>query len=242
MTIILAIAGLLVSFPFRAVAAEAEKAPPAAAEPQSPVAPARTPLDAVGLYLDGFHFKSGDMKQQMEAHHYCSQLHEDLTQCIIYDGNGPDARLMGIEYVITEKLFKSLPMDERKMWHSHHYEVKAGQLAAPGLSPEAEHDLMEKLITTYGKTWHTWGADHLHGDVPLGYPDLMMGFTADGQADPALAEARDKRFGISTKAMVQSRKDIPTPELVPGANAWETGDVVQLKLVPLQATTHGSHK
>ncbi|KAL5526484.1 hypothetical protein ACEPAF_8207 [Sanghuangporus sanghuang] len=43
----------------------------------------------------------------------------DLLQCIVYDDAGPNARLMGIEYVIIEKVFNSLPQDEKSYWHSH---------------------------------------------------------------------------------------------------------------------------
>lgn len=29
------------------------------------------------------------------------------------------ARLIGIEYIITERLFRELPEEEKKYWHSH---------------------------------------------------------------------------------------------------------------------------
>ena len=212
--------GLMIGYTSRATAAEPQKAPSAG----------KTPLEAVGVYLDGFHFRNGELHEQVEAHHYCTSLSEDLIQCIVYDGNGSDARLMGIEYVISEKYFKTLPADEKKLWHSHHYEVKAGQLAAPNLSDSAEHELMAKLVSTYGKTWHTWRMDQMDKSLPLGFPELMMGFTADGQADQDLLEERDKRFGISTQAKAKERADIPMPTLQPGANAWEKGEVMQLEL------------
>jgi hypothetical protein len=36
--------------------------------------------------------------------------------------------MTGIEYVITEKLFETLPMEERRYWHSHKHEVESGML------------------------------------------------------------------------------------------------------------------
>lgn len=190
----------------------------------------KAPLDAVNVYLDGFHFHSGDMSQQIEAHHYCSQLNEDFIQCIIYNGNGKDALLMGVEYVISRKLFEGLPEDEKKLWHSHVYETKSGQLIAPGLPRAAEHALMEKLVSTYGKTWHTWNLHHSDQGLPLGIPELMMGFTAEGQANPALVQARDKQFGINTETVRRDREDIPAPSILPGADAWQDGIIPQLKL------------
>jgi hypothetical protein len=46
-----------------------------------------------------------DMTRQVHAHHFCSHVNEDFRQCIIYDSPNPDARLIGIEYIISEKLF-----------------------------------------------------------------------------------------------------------------------------------------
>jgi hypothetical protein len=193
----------------------------------------KDPIDAVAVYLDAFHFPNGDISRQMEAHHYCTQINEDFTQCILYSGNGEDALLIGIEYVISKKLFETLPMEERKLWHSHHYEVKSGQLIAPGLPQIAQHELMEKLVSTYGKTWHTWHMDHLDSNLPLGYPELMMGFTADGQADPKLVLKRDQMFGVSTEDNRKDREDIPMPTVLQGANAWEQGEIFQLRLMQI---------
>lgn len=187
----------------------------------------RPPIDALNAYLDGFHFYNGHMAAQMEAHHYCSVLNEEVIQCVIYDGNVKDAKLMGVEYIISDKLFATLPAAEKALWHSHAHEVKSGQLIAPGLPAPAEHALMEKLAHTYGKTWHTWHTD-LNKDLPLGVPQLMMGFTADGQVDPALVRARDKRLGVDSEAQKKARRDIPTPSVDPGADAWRKGNVYQI--------------
>ena len=46
-----------------------------------------------------------------------------VRQCIIYDSDKPNARLIGIEYIISRRLFNSLPDEEKPMWHSHMYEV-----------------------------------------------------------------------------------------------------------------------
>jgi hypothetical protein len=58
----------------------------------------------------------------------------------------------------------------------------------------------------------------------------MMGFTADGQARPELVEKRDQALGVSTAAKKAARADIPDTPILPGADAWQDGNVVQLKL------------
>jgi hypothetical protein len=198
----------------------------------------KTPIDQIHMYLYGLHFYNGDMTRQVEAHHYCIQSNEDFSQCVIFSGNGKDAKLIGIEYIISAKLFATLPEDERRLWHSHDYEVKSGLLTTPGLPDAAEHALMEKFVTTYGKTFHTWQVDR--GDeLPLGPPQVMMGFTKDGQVKPELVQDRDRRFHISTDEKKKQRSDIPQPKLIPGANAWQEGKVLQLEL-KVSAETKGA--
>lgn len=192
------------------------------------------PLKAIHAHVCGFHFNSGDMKRQVIAHHYCSHLSEDVLQCVIYDSDKKDAKLIGIEYIISAELFATLPEEEKRLWHSHVHEVKSGQLIAPRIPEAAEKELMKDLVGTYGKTWHTWQVDR--GDkLPLGIPQLMMGFTADGQADAALVTARDKGYKISSEEKKKDRADIPAPEILPGADGWKSGTAVQLEAKSVDA-------
>ncbi len=198
----------------------------------------KPPIDAINAYLDGFHFYNGRPQNQMEAHHYCSILNEDVTQCVVYDGNVGDAKLMGVEYIVSERLFASLPDEEKPLWHSHVHEVSSGLLIAPGIPAVAEHALMEKLVSTYGKTWHTWHTD-LRNDLPLGAPQLMMGFTMDGQANSAMVAERDRRFDVDVSELRERRSAIPTPAIAAGADAWQSGHVVQLQ-DPTGQDLHGA--
>jgi hypothetical protein len=102
------------------------------------------PLGALNMYLDGFHFYNGRIESQMEAHHYCSALNEDVNQCVIYDGNAASAKIMGVEYIVSARVFATLPDAEKPLWHSHAYEVTSGELVAPGLPRAAEHELLAK--------------------------------------------------------------------------------------------------
>ncbi len=167
----------------------------------------KTPINQLEMYLDGFHYRDGDMNHQMEAHHYCEQVNNDFTQCAIYDGNTDDAKLIGVEYIVSNSLFNTLPKAEQALWHTHTHEVTSGQLIAPGIPRIAEHELMEKIYQTKGKTWHLW--DSHQDKLPLGGPHLMRSFTRDGQLKPELLKARDKRFNINTQEVRDSRKDIP---------------------------------
>jgi hypothetical protein len=189
----------------------------------------KAPLAALDAYLDGFHFYSGTPDQQMEAHHYCGHLNEEMIQCVIFDGNDKTAKLMGVEYIVSHDLFAKLPPEEKHLWHSHVHEVRSGNLIAPGIPEAAERELMEKIAGTYGKTWHTWHTDR-ELSLPLGTPMLMMGFTEQHQANPALVEERDRRFGVSSGKKREQRANLPYPAIDPEADAWQKGIVPQLQL------------
>lgn len=187
------------------------------------------PISAIHQHVCGFHFYAGEPERQVRAHHFCAHPTEDVLQCVIFDSNERNARLIGIEYIISEKLFNALPEEEKKLWHSHRHEVKSGQLIAPGVPEAAERELMKKLVNTYGKTWHTWQVDR--GDaLPLGIPQLMMAPVEDGLISPALIAERDEYLGTDTNEKRRSRADIPDPAIAPGADAWRNGETFQLEL------------
>ena len=191
----------------------------------------RVPLQGIHAYVCGLHFYNGRMDRQVIAHHYCARVNEDLMQCVIYDSNRKNARLIGIEYVISGRRFRTLPPEEQRLWHSHAYEVKSGLLLAPGLGDHAEKALMKDFATTYGKTWHTWQVDR--GDaLPYGIPQLMMGFTGDGQVNPDLVAERDRDLGLDTAAKRRQRADLPDLAVDPAADAWRLGQPQQLELGP----------
>ena len=203
-----------------AVAAPPTPAAPETCRPGVGMAEPANPLASIHAHLCGFHFYSGDMKRAVRVDHYCSHLNADVFQCIVYDSDKPNARLIGVEYIISEALFKALPADEKKLWHSHRYEVMSGLLTASGLSGPAEKELMKEFANTYGKTWTLWQVDR--GDpLPLGLPKLMMGFTADGQADPNMVAERDRDLKVDAAAVKAQRAGFSPRPVAEEADAWE---------------------
>lgn len=171
----------------------------------------KAPLRGFDIYLDGFHSIKDQPDQQMEAHHYCHQVNEDMAQCVLFDGNTANANLDGIEYIISEKLFDTLPASERPYWHPHNGEILSGQLIAPGIPEAAEHALMKKKMNSYGKTWHVWntGMNGKTGDaLPLGPPMLAWSFSRDGELQAQLQDARDTRMKINTGERRRKREDL----------------------------------
>jgi hypothetical protein len=163
-------------------------------------------------YLVGFHPMKEHPGMQMEAHHFCHQVNRDLAQCVLFDGNTPDANLNGIEYIISRKLYDQLPAQERQYWHPHNFEILSGQLVAPGLPEVAEKEFLETKMNSYGKTWHVWNTGHFGLDdadrLPLGEPQLAWSFTRDGQILPGLAELMQKRVDVNIAAKRAARRDL----------------------------------
>lgn len=69
-----------------------------------------------------------------------------MRQCLIYDSTEKNARLIGVEYIVSEKLFQGLPEEEKKLWHTHEYEVKGGILFMPGVPKVAENQELDEVF------------------------------------------------------------------------------------------------
>lgn len=150
------------------------------------------------------------------------RIDEDVRQCLLYDSAEKNARLLGVEYMISPRLYDGLPADEQRLWHSHVYEVKSGMLVMPNrLTPDsawevAERKEMEHVIKLYGKAYHMWQVDKGH-NVPLGEPQLMTSFTTDGQLDFSKVKDRDSRLGTSFQNRKEARANIPEPSVHPSS-------------------------
>lgn len=136
-----------------------------------------TPVRQIEMYLDGFHNAKREIglppgkQSQLRVAHYCSHYSPDLIQCVLYDGNAKGARLIGIEYVVPEAVYRGLPLGERKYWHPHNGEVDSGMLILPGLPSAQQRATLATVRKTWGKTWHVW--DVRNDKLPLGEPRLM---------------------------------------------------------------------
>jgi Protein of unknown function (DUF1264) len=169
------------------------------------------PLNGFHVYVVGFHPAKDDPSMQMEAHHFCRVVNDDLLQCVLFDGNTREANLIGVEYIVSEKLFGTLPDAERGYWHPHNFEILSGQLVAPGLPDAAEKAFLRRLVNSYGKTWHTWHTGRHDGEpgdlLPMGDPMLMWSFNREGECDEAITTDRNTTMGIDVEKKRAQRQD-----------------------------------
>ncbi len=108
------------------------------------------------LAFVGVHLQKEKPSDAVNAYHYCAMFNKDLTQCILYDGTGPDARLIGIEYLVPGEVYEAMPEEEKQYWHHHRYEVDAHLLKSLTQNGEEEAKTLAVVRTLYGKIYHTW--------------------------------------------------------------------------------------
>jgi hypothetical protein len=148
-----------------------------------------------------------------------------VRQCLLYDSPEANARLIGIEYMISARLYETLEPDERKYWHSHVFEVKSGMLLMPrptgipaAVWEVAENKEMEEVVTLYGKIFHLWQTDKGH-KLPLGEPQLMTSYTDYNQFDfDQKVGDRDQRFGEDHRHKCEVREYIKEPTIHQGSS------------------------
>lgn len=189
------------------------------------------PVQRVCAHLNAFHCYADDpTRAPVEANHYCAHLNDEVRQCILYDSPDPSARILGIEYMITPRLFETLDAEEQKLWHSHVFEVKSGMLfmPKPTVVPDAawevaENKEMEQVIELYGKIFHLWQVDR--GDkLPLGEPKLMTSYTSADKMPNCekTIEERDQRLGNDYKRKQKVREYIQEPKIHENADwTWK---------------------
>lgn len=177
------------------------------------------PMQGFHVYVVGFHCAKGEPDFQMEAHHFCRVVNDDFLQCVLFDGNTKDANLIGVEYIVSERLFDQMPEEEKGSWHPHNYEVLSGELVAPGLPEAAEKAFMKQLVNSYGKTWHTWHTSPTTGqpgmELPYGDPKLMWSFNREGECDEALKRDRNEAMGVDANRKRADRRaflDLARPQ------------------------------
>lgn len=158
------------------------------------------PMTGPHLHFCGIHMAKTNPKLQFVTQHFCAAhtggSEGDVFQCVLFDGTGKNAKLVGVEYLISDEAYRKLPDAEKKFWHAHTYEVLGGGLIAPGMAPKDETAFMKVILTTWGKAWHTW--PDTSTAVPVGEPMLIWSLMGDKQVDEKVLAARDKEFNVNT--------------------------------------------
>jgi hypothetical protein len=105
------------------------------------------------------------------AYHLCKPLNGHVSQCLLYDGTEPDARLIGVEYLVSDEVYRQMPAEEKLYWHDHKCEVDARLLTSKTQSGTEAKATLANAHTLWGKVYYTWASG---SDYPRG-PSRLLG-------------------------------------------------------------------
>ncbi len=90
------------------------------------------------------------------VHHYCKPINKDISQCTLFESDEPNAKLIGVETIISPQLYAALPEAEKTNWHYHETEIPQVDAVLPGLSEKEAREVVASLEDTYGKVIIFW--------------------------------------------------------------------------------------
>lgn len=125
-----------------------------------------TNATAAAKPVDGYNLPQGHLNAvrhifddpSLRVEHFCKPHDRVMMVCQLYDSNSVNATLIGIEYIITQEQYDSLPNREKPYWHAHREELRPERAdpMMPELSPEQAQAEMTKMLPTWGKVIITW--------------------------------------------------------------------------------------
>jgi Protein of unknown function (DUF1264) len=131
--------------------------------------------------VDGYNLPQGHLNAvrhnfddpSLRVEHFCKPHDRVMMICQLYDSNSVNATLIGIEYIITQEQYDSLPNREKPYWHAHREELRPERAdpMMPELSPEQAQAEMAKMLPTWGKVIITWIPND---DLPSFPPQVQL--------------------------------------------------------------------
>lgn len=113
------------------------------------------------LHADAGH-KDYVAGRTVTMHHYCREM-GNVTMCLMFDSDGAQARLVGVEPIIPAAQWKALSAGERSKWHPHRPEIESGNIKLIGVPPDQAAKIAESVKGTYGESIFFWRSG---GPVP----------------------------------------------------------------------------
>jgi Protein of unknown function (DUF1264) len=139
-----------------------------------------TAAAAAAKPVDGYNLPQGHLNAvrhvfddpSLRVEHFCKPNDKIMMVCQLYDSNSANATLIGIEYIITQQQYDSLPDREKPYWHAHREEFAPNRAdpMMPELSPEQAQAEIAKMLSTWGKVIITW----IPGDDMPSFPPQVQ--------------------------------------------------------------------
>ena len=131
-----------------------------------------SPVSGYTLHIDASQHFAGHPDEII--HHWCKTFSSSFIECQLYDSDGPNGHLVGVETVVPTSVWKTFSADERAKWHYHRVEIPKLKVAVmPGLTKEQSAKVVASLLETYGKVWILWDPKTTDGK-PTGDPTITI--------------------------------------------------------------------
>lgn len=95
-----------------------------------------------------------------------------VIECQLYDSDAPDARLVGVETIVPDKVWATFSASEQALWHYHKTELAKVHATLPAMSEADKAKVIAAILPTYGKVWIIW--DPLASPNPIGQPTVIV--------------------------------------------------------------------
>ena len=136
-------------------------------------APATSPAQGFTMHIDAQkHFGSAHPTEI--AHHWCKPVRGLFAECLIFDSDAPNARLVEVETIVSPQVYHAMPRSEQAYWHWHKYEIPRVNATMPGMSPAQVKKAVAAINPTYGKIWMLWDPLSTANGWPMGAPRVMV--------------------------------------------------------------------
>jgi hypothetical protein len=90
----------------------------------------------------------------------------------LYDSDGPNARLVGVETIVPPAVWKTFSPQEQALWHYHKTELKKIHATLPDTPKDKQAAIIASISDTYGKVWMLW--DPMSTQNPAGQPTVTV--------------------------------------------------------------------
>ena len=92
--------------------------------------------------------------------------------CLLFPtGMNDQDKPYGIEFVIPNSTYKTLPEEEKRYWHYHLTELPKVKATTPDMTSEEAAKVKPVLDETYGKVVYVWQLGDL---LPIGQPKAII--------------------------------------------------------------------
>jgi hypothetical protein len=131
-----------------------------------------TPVVGYTLHIDASQHYGGHPSEII--HHWCKTYPDSTIECLLFDGDGPSAHLVGVENIVPDSVWQTYSPTEQAKWHNHKVEIpKLKYVKIWGLSKAQADKVVATLMGTYGKVWILWDPMTTNGK-PIGDPTITI--------------------------------------------------------------------